>query len=60
MRKTYITPSSYLDFLQLYFKLFRNEKITLPTKIKKYLEGLKKMEETKKTIQELQQQIIEN
>lgn len=59
-RRNYLTPSNYLDFLELYFKFYKSEKITLPNKIKKYREGLKKMRETKDRIQQLQQQIIEN
>jgi hypothetical protein len=52
-RRTYLTPSHYLDILQLFLKMYKAEKTSLPLKIKKYEEGLKKMRETEVTIVEL-------
>lgn len=43
-RKFYLTPSNFLDYLQLFVKLYGEEQISLPKKISKYENGLQKME----------------
>jgi len=59
-RKCYITPSHFLDFLNLYKILYEREKDVLPDRIKKFQNGLKKMKETKDQIEILKQRIIDN
>lgn len=57
-RKYYITPTSYLELLNLYIILFSNAAEILPIKIKKYEGGLAKLQEANSQVAVLKEQII--
>ena len=59
-RKCYVTPSNFLDFLNLYSKFVKNQRNILPKKLEKYKLGLEKMKQTKELIEVLQKNIKEN
>lgn len=57
-RKVYITPSSFLEFLNLYNKLVAEYQVKIPQQAEKYRLGLSKMAETKEKITVLKEEII--
>ena len=58
-RKYYITPTSYLELLKGYLKMFQDNKSLIPFSIKRYTVGLEKLKETNEQIEDLQKKIKE-
>ncbi|KAL1130882.1 hypothetical protein AAG570_012123 [Ranatra chinensis] len=57
-RHYYITPSSYLDLLKLYESLLQNKKLQINSIKSKINNGLKKLAETNKLVEEMKVQLI--
>lgn len=57
-RKYYITPTSYLELLKHYIKMYSTTAEILPFKIKKYEIGLEKLQDAKEKIGTLKESII--
>ena len=56
-RKYYITPTSYLELLKTYLKMFSENKSLIPFSIKRYTVGLEKLKDTNEQIVGLQEKI---
>jgi len=58
-RRTYTTPTSYLELLRLYQTMLAKQLSILPMKIRKYTVGIETLVETNTVVADLQQKIIE-
>ena len=58
-RRTYTTPTSYLELLRLYQSMLSKQLSILPLKIRKYTVGIETLNETNAVVAELQKKIIE-
>ena len=58
-RKNYTTPSSYLELINLYLIMLKDQQKKVPEKINKYTTGLKKLKETNEMVAELQKDQVE-
>lgn len=56
-RKNYSTPKNYLDFLNSYKVLLRDNRTRINDTIVRYSDGLKKLDESKRLIEGLQKEI---
>lgn len=53
-RKTYTTPTSYLELIKLYLEMLGTQRDSVSTNESRYRNGLQKLEETKVMVNELQ------
>lgn len=53
-RKTYTTPTSYLELIKLYLEMLGKQRDSVSTNESRYRNGLQKLEETKVMVNELQ------
>lgn len=53
-RKTYTTPTSYLELIKLYLDMLGAQRESVSTNESRYRNGLQKIEETKIMVNELQ------
>jgi len=58
-RRNYVTPTSYLELMKLYFDMMRLQKNIIPLKINKYTVGLETLETTNEVVSKLQKKIME-
>ena len=58
-RKNYSTPKNYLDFLNSYKNLLRDNRTRINDTVVRYTEGLKKLDESKTLIEKLQIEITD-
>ena len=57
-RKTYTTPTSYLELLKLYLDMLRIQRDILPQKIRRYKSGLKRLRATNQMVDSLKAKLI--
>ena len=57
-RKNYSTPKSYIDLIAVYIEMLKNLKATLPFKIRRYKNGLKKMQQVNEDVDKLKENLI--
>ncbi|CAM9936766.1 unnamed protein product [Ectocarpus sp. 6 AP-2014] len=58
-RKTYTTPTSYLELIKLYLEMLGTQRESVSTNESRYRNGLHKLEETKQMVNELQGTLTE-
>jgi len=56
-RRTYTTPTSYLDLVKTFKDLLRKYQNVIPIQISKYERGLTRIDETKITVEKLSQEL---
>eukprot|EP00752_Nemacystus_decipiens_P017827 g15983.t1 len=58
-RKTYTTPTSYLELIKLYLEMLGTQRESVSMNESRYRNGLQKLEETKVMVNELQETLTE-
>jgi len=58
-RRTYTTPTSYLELLQLFVSMMRHQQKLVPEKINRYKAGLQRLTETNAKVADLRKMLIE-
>merc|ERR1719326_2610373 len=56
-RRTYTTPTSYLELIKLFIELLKEKQGELSVKLNRYKVGTKKLDETKVIVDELKQKL---
>ncbi|CEM19434.1 unnamed protein product [Vitrella brassicaformis CCMP3155] len=58
-RRTYTTPTSYLELIKLYLDMLKQQRELLGTRLNRYKVGMQRMEETNVVVDQMKRQLIE-